>query len=88
MQNYNQLTKKITFDVENDGHVQLGLGVDLTLVDARVSGLHVVDLEVPVVGGLGVQHAEPRVASVREDVRSEDVQVAFAHPGYLGKISG
>lgn len=54
--------------MKHDGHVDLGLGVDLALVDAGVARLHVLHLEVPVVGGLGVQHAEPRVPRVREDV--------------------
>lgn len=72
-----------TFNAENDGHVDLGLSVNLALVNAGVSWLDVVDAKVPVIGRLGMQHTEPRVASVRKYVRGEDVQVAFPHPGYL-----
>lgn len=57
-----------TFNVEHDGHIDLGLGVDLALVDARVSWLDVVNTKVPIIGGLGVQHTEPSVAGVREYV--------------------
>lgn len=71
---------KFTFHGKHDSHVDLGLGVDLALVDASVAWLDVVDLEVPVVRWLRVKDAEPRVTRVREDMGGQDVQVAFSHP--------
>lgn len=72
-----------TFDVEHDSEVDLRLSVDLALVDACVSLLHVLYPEVPLVTGLRVYHAEPTVPRVCEDVGGQDVQVSLPHPGHL-----
>lgn len=72
-----------TFDVQQQGHVDFGLGVDLTLVDAGVTLLHEVHAQIPLFRALGVNHREASVARVRVDAGRQNVQVSLTHPGHL-----
>lgn len=55
----------------------------LTLVGPVVSLLGVLDLQRPVVGTLGVQHAEAHIRRVGVDARGENVEVRPSDPGHL-----
>jgi hypothetical protein len=72
-----------TFDVQQQGHVDFGLGVDLTLVDAGVTLLHKVYAKIPLVRALGVNHREAGVSCVRVDAGRQNVQVSLPHPRHL-----
>ena len=72
-----------TFDVQQQGHVDFGLSVDLTLVDAGVTLLHEVHAQIPLVRALGVNHREAGVACVRVDAGRQNVQVPLPHPRHL-----
>lgn len=79
----NRSVIRTTFDVQLHGQVDLGLGVHLTLVNARVSPLNELHLQVPLFAVFRVQDAEPAVAGVRVDAGRQYVQVPFSHPGHL-----
>lgn len=72
-----------TFDIQHDGHVDLGFCIDLALVDAAVALLHVLDAQVVVVAVFRMSDAESPVAGVRVDAGREDVQVSLSHPRHL-----
>ena len=57
-----------TCDAELDGQVDLGLGVDLALVDAAVPGLHIFNFQVPVLGIGRMDHREALVTGVGVNV--------------------
>ena len=59
------------------------LGADLTLVETRVTCLHVFDLQSPRVGAVHVEALEALVCDERVAVHGEDVRVSVTDPGYL-----
>jgi hypothetical protein len=73
----------LTFHVQKNGQVDLGLGVHLAFVNARVPLLHVLDAQVPLVWRLGVYDPKPRIPGICEDAGRQNVQVAFPHPRHL-----
>lgn len=72
-----------TVDVEHNCHVDLGLSVNLALVNTGVTLLHVLDAQIPVVAVFWMPDAESPITRVGVDAGGQDVEVAFAHPGYL-----
>ena len=57
-----------------------GLRVDLTLVATRISLLHVLDLEDPLVFGPVVDGTEAHVRRVRVSTHGQDVEVVMPDP--------
>lgn len=55
----------------------------LAFVGAVISFLNELDLQMPVLRVVSVQHCEPVVVRVRHQARAEDVPVPSPHPGNL-----
>lgn len=71
---------ELTDNVEGDEVAHFGLCADLALVLTGVTGLHVLDLKRPSVGGLDEERLEPIVGDERVAVHGEDVGVPTANP--------
>lgn len=61
--------------------------VYLTFVDARVSGLHVLDLQRPRARGLDQEYPEPVVGDEQQPIDGEYVRVPPADPRHLRDTS-
>ena len=71
---------ELTVDLEVDGPVEFGFGVDLAFVVAGVAGLGGGDAKLPVVVGDDVVDAETYVAGVADGGVRQYVQVPLSDP--------
>ena len=74
------MTNGLTVNLQVDGPVEFGLGVDLTFVKSGVAGFGGRDAQLPVVVGQHVIHAETFLARVAHRGVGQHVQVTLSDP--------
>ena len=75
---------RFTFDVEEDGPVDFGFGVDLALVEAGVARPGVGDAQPPV--AVDHRRRDAAVAGVADAGRRQNGQVPLPHPRHLRRF--
>lgn len=76
----------LTYDVEMYEVAHVRRGADLTLIDAGVAMLRILDLQRPLVRVRVMDGPEALVARVRVPAHGQQVDVAVPHPGDLQHI--